>query len=178
MAITASFTVSQTVGLPSNINLLDTSSGSDISAVARRIYITNDAGAYLVPTGTTTNYVLFPLASGASISINVLTKDMALSITLQYVDINGNVVATTAAILEGFTLYNESFYYTLTQAQAQQNQPPPNIIQDSNYYGNKMILRVEIDSGNQAISLASDITTAQGCYDRATYMRLNEGNYF
>jgi len=52
------------------------------------------------------------------------------------------------------------------------------VIQDSTYYNNKLILRVNIDDGNQAISLADDITTAQAAYDRATYMVLNQSDYF
>jgi hypothetical protein len=41
-----------------------------------------------------------------------------------------------------------------------------------------MKLRVEIDSGDQALSLANDITGAQYAYDRATELRVNQNNYF
>lgn len=178
MAITVSFTASQVVGSPENIVITDASTGTDVSAVNRRIYVTNAAGTYLVPSGTTTDYELFPLADGATKTLSdILSQDTAANITLSYVDVSGNVVAT-GTILQGFTLYNETFYYSLTQAQAQQNQPPPNIIQDSNYYGNKMILRVEIDSGNLALEYGSDITTAQGAYDRASYMVSKQSDYF
>lgn len=178
MPITVSFAATQVVGSPQNIVITDSSAGTDITAVNRRLYFTNAAGSYVVPSGTTTDYVLFPLSEGATKTVSdILPNDMALNITLSYVNVSGAVVATET-ILTGFTLYNETFYYSLTQAQAQQNQPPPNIIQDSNYYSNKMILRVEIDSGNQALELGSDITTAQGCYDRASYMVANQNNYF
>lgn len=176
--ITVSFSATQVVGSPENIVITDSSTGSDVTAVNRRLYFTDSSGAYVVPSGTNTDYVLFPLSEGASKTVsNILLKDMALNVTLSYVDVNGAVVATDT-ILQGFTLYNESFYYTLTQAQAQQNQPPPNIIQDSNYYLNKLILRTEIDSGNQALELGGDITTAQGAYDRASYMVSKQSDYF
>lgn len=179
MAITVAFSVSQTVGAPQAINIVDSSSGSDVTAVSRRIYITNAAGAYITagPTVSTTSaYTTWPLASGASLTINALSEDSAYNITLEYVDINGSPVATETA-LEGFTLYNESFYYSLTQAQASQSSPPP-IIQDTNYFSNKMQLRVLIDSGNQALSLGSDIQSAQNCYNMATAMVAKQNDLF
>jgi hypothetical protein len=181
MAITVSFTVSQVIGSPENIVLVDSSTGTDVTAVNRRIYVTNAAGAYLTEnsgSSTTSAYTEFPLADGATITLEgILTTDMAVNVTLTYVNVSGGSVATDTS-LEGFTMYNETFYYSLTQAQASQSQPPPMLIQDSNYYTNKMILRVEIDSGNQAILYGDDITTAQGCYDRASYMVLNQNLFF
>ncbi len=102
---------------------------------------------------------------------------MALYVTLTYNNVSGGVVATVTN-LRGFTLYNRSFYYTLTQAQAMQNQPPPMIMQDSNYYMNKGILITEIESGDNAIEYGSDITSAQAAYDRATYMVAKQNTYF
>lgn len=179
MAITASFSTSQVVGSPQNIVLTDTSTGSDVTATTRRIYIVNAAGEYITESGTTeaVAYTEFPLADGNSITLDVLDFDSALYITLTYNTVAGAVVATVTN-LRGFTLYNESFYYSLTQAQAMQNQPPPMIMQDNEYYTNKGIFRTEIDAGNNAIEYGSDITSAQAAYDRATYMRDNQNIYF
>lgn len=179
MAITANFTTSQVIGAPQNIVINDTSTGSDVSATSRRIYIRNAQGEYVTESGVTSAvaYTEWPLADGNSITLDILTADAALNITLIYVDVSGGTVATETK-LQGFTLYNESFYYTLSQDQALQSQPPPMIIQDSNYYSNKLILRTQIDSGNNAIEFGADILTAQNCYDLATYMVQNEGDYF
>lgn len=179
MPLTPNFSSSQTTGEPSIVVLTDTSSGSDINIVNRRVYLVNSEGDYVVPTGTTTDYVVWPIVSGTgdTIDIDCLTEDAALDITVNWVDISG-VTVETKTTLCGFTLTNETFYYSLTQAQASQSQPPPMIIQDSNYYTNKMILRVQIDSGNNAITLGNDITTAQNCYDLATYMTNNQDLYF
>lgn len=179
MAITAIFTTSQVVGAPQNIVLVDSSVGTDVTAVSRRIYIVNSEGQYITEDGVTdaVAYTSWPIADGLTITLDVLTEDSALYITLTYNNVGGGVVATVTN-LRGFTLYNETFYYSLTQAQAMQNQPPPMIMQDSNYYSNKGILRTEIDSGNNAISYGSDITSAQAAYSRATYMVLNQNNYF
>lgn len=181
MAITASFNTSQVIGSPQNIVVTDTSVGTDVTATERRIYVVNAANQYLTENNTissTPAYTLFPIADGASITLeDIISQDSALYITLTYNNVSGGVVATVTN-LEGFTLYNESFYYTLTQDQAQQNQPPPMIMQDSNYYMNKGILRTEIDAGNNAIEYGADITSAQACYDRASYMVANENLYF
>ena len=181
MAITVSFTTEQTIGEPQNITINDTSTGTDGTAVSRRIYLVDNLGNYITENGSSTSvaYTTWPLAQGSSITLDVLEQDMALNITLCYVT-SGGAVANGATDTElcGFTLYNETFYYSLTQAQASQNSPPPTILQDSNYYMNKTILRTNIDAGNQAISLGDDITSAQSCYDLATYMTNNQADFF
>lgn len=181
MPITASFNTTQEIGLPQNIVLNDTSTGSDVTATTRRVYVKNAANQYLTEDYTvsdTAAYTEFPLADGSQIILqNILSVDSALYITLTYNASDGSVVATVT-MLKGFTLYNESFYYTLTQSQAMQNQPPPMIMQDSNYYTNKGILRTEIDAGNNAIAYGSDIQSAQECYDRASYMVANQNEFF
>jgi hypothetical protein len=178
MAITVSFTTTQVVGAPQNIVITDTSTGSDVTAVTRRIYLQTATDTYLVPDGNPSDtYILWPIADGSVITLDVLDADAALDVTLMYVNVSGTSVAEDT-LLRGFTLYNETFYYSLTQAQALQNQPPPMIIQDSNYYSNKMILRTEIDSGNQAIAYGADIVSAQNCYSRATYMVENQNLFF
>jgi len=181
MAYTVAFSTSQVAGAPSEIVITDASTGSDGTVSTRYIYLVNSAGKYIDEDGEhdTATFIEWPLAAGASKTLDVLTTDMALNVTLSYVTSLGAVAnGATLTTLCGFTLYNETFYYSLTQAQASQNQPPPMIIQDSNYYMNKLILRTNIDSGNQAISLGGDITSAQNCYDLATYMVTNQGDYF
>jgi hypothetical protein len=179
MPYIVAFSTSQVQGAPNAIVLTDSSTGSDGTVASRRIYLQDDIGNYLVPSGSL-SYIDWPLVQGNAITLSVLNnRDMALFITLNYVTNTGAIAnGATLTQLQGFTLYNEDFYYSLTQDQALQNQPPPVIIQDSRYYTSKMILRVEIDSGNQAIIFANDIMSAQECYDRATYIRLNKNDYF
>lgn len=165
---TPNFTTSQSSGLPNIIVANDSSTGSDVNISQRRIFLLKSDGTYLVPTGTTTNYVQWALAN-SSINLDVLKKDMGLTITVQWLNVN-NVVLYTSTISFGFTAYNETFYYGLTQGEV----PivTPNII-NTDYYQNKMLLRVFLDSGNQSISFAGDIYNAQNCYDNATYLVSN-----
>ncbi len=178
MALTQDFDTSQVIGSPSVIVLEDTSTGTDAAVTTRRIYITDSEGNYVVPSGTTTDYVVFPVVSliGDTIDIDCLDFDMAVSITVQWLNVSGTVLYSKTH-LKRFTLYNETFYYSLTQAQATTNQPF-NLIHDTAYYSHKLALRVEIDNGNNAVDLADDILTAQECYDRATLMVTNENQYF
>lgn len=163
---TATFSASQSYGLPSIVTVEDTSSGL-VSVASRIVFLTTGYNTLLVTGGTA-----WPLVD-TSISIDALDKDYALSITVQWLDSLGAVLYTQTQLLS-FTLWNEQFLYDLTQDQT----GLPSVIQDTNYYSNKMMMRVEVDSGNQALSLANDIAGAQGCYDRATFMRLNQNIFF
>lgn len=178
MAISANFSASQNSGLPSVINLTDTSTGSDTSITKRRVYLLQANGEYLVPSGTTTNYVEWNITNvntrePLSTQINVLQKDAALSITVQWLT-SSNVVVESKTTSFSFTAYSETFYYGLTQDQVSN----PSLVSDTNWYENKMILRVEIDSANQAVVFASDIFSAQAALDRASYIIQNSNFFF
>lgn len=175
MPFVPNFTTSQQAGLPSNVIITDASTGSDPLIVERRVYLVNYAGEYVVASGTLTDYTVWSTAQ-SSISIDCLTQDSALAITVDYVDAGG-VALYTKTILAGFTLFNETFYYSLTQGQAAVGNPSY-ILQDNQFFQNKSKLRVLIDSGNQSVTLGYDITSAQVCYDLATYMVTNQNNFF
>ena len=167
--LTPNFTATQNSGTPSYITLQDTSSGSDVSIVSRRIYMLQSDGTYLVPDGNSTDYVIWAIAS-STISLQVLTQDTALSITVDWVDVNGDVVETKTTAY-GFQAFGETFFYGLTK-----NEVPitnPNVALSTNYYQNKLLLRVYLDSAEQAISFASDIYAAQVAYDSETFLIAN-----
>lgn len=171
MALSPNFTASQNYGTPSVITLTDTSTGSDVTIAKRRVYMLQANGTYLVPAGTTTDYVDWTL-SDVSISLDVLAQDSALSITVQWLT-SGNVVVQSKTTSFAFTAYNETFYYGLTESQVANS----NLTASQDWYGWKMTLRVELDSATQAISFASDIYSAQSALNRATYISTNS-NYF
>lgn len=175
MPLVPNFSTSQTAGSPSVINIQDTSTGSDGAVTQRRVYLVDWQGNYVVPSGTTTSYVQWPLAQ-TSISIDCLSEDMALSITVEWLNVS-NVALYNKTEMVGFTLYNESFYYSLTQAQAAAS-TPTTILQDTTFLKNKSNLRLFIDSGDQAVTLASDIVSAQQCYNLASNLTNNQDFYF
>jgi len=178
MAISPSFTMSQNSGTPNIISATDTSTGVDTSITSRRIYLLQSDGTYLVPAGTTTNYSVWAITNTTtreplSISLNVLTQDTALSITVQWLNAS-NVVVATVTNSYAFTAYNETFYYGLTESQVAN----ANLTASTNWYQNKMTLRVELDSATQAIVYASDIFSAQAALNRATYISTNQSFFF
>jgi hypothetical protein len=172
MPFVPNFTASQYSGTPSIITLTDTSTGSDVTIVSRRVYLLQANGTFLVPTGNTTDYILWDLVD-PSISIDVLSQDSALSITVQWMNA-GNTVVTSKTISFAFTAYNETFYYGLTESQVANS----NLTASTNWYQTKLILRVEIDSADQAITFASDIYSAQAALNRATFISTNQSYFF
>jgi len=170
--LTVSFTSAQPVGEPSVVTITDTSTGSDAAVTQRRVYLAKDDGTFLVPEGTSTEYIQWPYAD-SSIDIDALDKDYALLITVQWLNVS-NVVLYDLSDNVGFTSYNEDFDYQLTQMLSGN----PILINDANFYQSKSDLRTDIDSGDKAILRASDIYGAQQCYDRATNARLLSQYYF
>jgi hypothetical protein len=178
MAIVPNFATSQTIGLPGTINFQDTSTGTNTeSIVNRRVYMRTSANEYLVTEGNTSNYENWGITSAGTldpltISFDVLNKDYALYIRVEWWTLTE--VVHSVEYLQGFTLYNESFDYQLTQMLSGN----PLLINDNNFYPNKSKLRVNIDSGNQAIFNGADIFAAQQCFDRATNLRLNSPYFY
>jgi hypothetical protein len=172
MPISPNFTASQNSGTPNIITLTDTSTGSDGSISKRRVYLLQSDGTYLVPAGTSTSFIEWALID-TSISLNVLTQDSALSITVQWLT-SVNVVVANKTTSFAFTAYNETFYYGLTESQVAN----ANLTASTNWYQTKMILRVELDSAYQAISFASDIFSAQSALNRATFISTNSSFFF
>jgi len=82
MPLVPNFSTSQSAGSPSVITITDTSTGSDVAVTQRRVYLLDWQGNYVVPSGTTTNYIQWPIAQ-ATINIDCLTQDMALEVTVE-----------------------------------------------------------------------------------------------
>lgn len=164
--------MSQSFGTPSVVTATDTSTGSDAAIASRKITLTTYNGTTLVPAGTTTTFVAWPLLTNP-LSIDALDKDYALSIRVDWLDAGGTVLYTKTQLYQ-FSMYNEEFYYSLTSRQSS----VPSIIMDNVYYMNKLKLRVNLDSAQQAVFYGEDISSAQYCLDAATELRLNQNKYF
>lgn len=92
------FTVYQPIGNPSAIIFTDISTGSDPNIIERHIYLQKADGTFLVPEGTTTDYIVWPLASATYQVTDILDKDRGLNITVEWDD--GDV---------GFVLINDTY---------------------------------------------------------------------
>lgn len=172
MALTPNFSVTQTPGSPSIVSIADDSTGSYGAVTQRRVYLAKYDGTFLVPEGTGTEYVEWALAD-TSIDIDALDKDYSLVLTTQWLDVSNNILYAKSS-LYGLTGYGEDFDYSMTQMLAVN----PNNVNDSDFFVNKLLLRNYLDSGDNAISRASDQYAAQLCYDQATTLRTGSPYYF
>jgi hypothetical protein len=84
MAFNGNFSVTPNTADISKFTLTDTSTGSDAGLTGRRIYLYKTDGTTIVPAGTSTEYILWPLVAtiGDTIEIDVLDKDYAISIVV------------------------------------------------------------------------------------------------
>jgi hypothetical protein len=176
MPFLQNFTVAQTPANPAFIIITDTSTPPNDYATydidIRRITITDSLGNFLVPAGTTTNYIEWSLEDNP-ISLEVLTQDTAVNIKVQWLDefdvelyeLNNNYC---------FTEFNKQFLYYLIQLQSMTY----SIIQDNNYWGNVGILWTNIIGAINCVEVANDIFASQACLNRATFMAQNQANFF
>jgi hypothetical protein len=165
MALTPNFTATQLLGQPDIIVLTDTSTGSDVAVTSRRVYLRDAYNDTIVPAGTLTAYVAWAIGD-PSINIDVLTKDMALYVKVEWLNVS-NAVLYEKEVLYGFKGFNEDFAFALTGYLANNYKRTA----DSGFLDNLFLLRTYIDSGNQAIELGGDIAKAQTLYDQATAIR-------
>jgi|SRR5690348_12749664 len=174
MALTPNFSAAQTIGLPSVISLTDTSTGSDGSIASRKVYMTTYSGQYLTSNGLSDSsaYTTW-VYSASTIAIDCLLQDMALLIRVDWVD-SGGTVLYTKTILEVFTLYGVTESFNLSQGVYSDG----SLLQDQNYWMNRMILRCNIEDGQDAVTLMGNIAISQGALDREKFMIDNESKFF
>ena len=172
MALSENFTASVSFATQNLLHLVDTSTGTDSLVVSRRVYLTKADGTYLVPQGTSTDYITWSY-SVSFIDINVLDRDYALDITVEWLNSAGVALYTKVYAFD-FTTYSNFFHYYLTQTQASK----PNLINDNNFWYNKLKLLVNIKDADNAIAYGSDIGNAQAALDRAYYLMTNQNVFY
>jgi len=172
MALTPSIAVSQSAATPNEVTITDDSTGSDAAITQRRVYVQDAEGNYLVESGTTTDYEQWAY-SDSSITLDILTEDECVNITVQWLNVS-NVVLYTYENQYALSEYNKQFMVSLVAAQGL----TPGIVQDTNYSGNIAIFWTNIVAGINQVEFAADIAGGQNCFNRATNMRLNQDLYF
>lgn len=171
MPLSPNFNTSQSYSDGSAITFTDISTGSDVTLTSRRISLLTANGTYLVPQGNNDDqWIVWALADTTTTIEKVLDKDYGLLVIVQW--LASETVQYEKSIVIGFTIFNENFDFTLSQMLSG-NSP---LMNDNDFFGKKSLLRTYIDSGNEAIEVASDYLTAQICYDEATKIR-NKSQY-
>lgn len=165
--LTPNFTAQQSSTDYTVVTVNDTSTGSDVLVTQRRVYFTLANAAYLT-TSAANSAGYFPWAYAAtSLTVNdLLDKDYALNILVQWLNVS-NTVLYSKTIIYGFDSYEEAFLAQLTCAQSSSN---PALINNQNYWLNKITLRTQVDDAAQAIEQGNNILAAQAAYNRGTYI--------
>lgn len=172
MSFTPNFSTSQPSGTLTSLTITDTSTGSDPALTGRLIYIRKYDGNYLVPTGYTTTFIYWPIASSSLTITDILDKDYCVDITVYWY--TGSTQTYSKTILTLFTGYADLLLRQLTQALA------GNLIMSkaANFWNNKNKLRVLLDDAAQAVSLLNDQTIGQFCLDEAKKLVDNVSTFF
>lgn len=164
MAFVPDFSSSQAEGSLTVGTLTDTSTGYSGSGITGRIvYFRKYDGNYLVPSGYTVTYILWPYVAGTgdTLSFNMLDKDYCLDIQVVY--LSGSTISTSKKILTLFTGYGNFQLRRLTSALSGNK----TTITAKNFWYNKIKLRTILDDADQAVAEINDQTIAQFCLDEA-----------
>lgn len=173
MPFSPAFSVGQALSNPGAVTLTDDSSGSDVLITQRRVYFTDEAGNYIVPSGTSTDYVAWPLATNPITISSLLQVDTSVNILVQWLNVSNVVLYDDD---DDFCLraFNKQQFVYLIQQQALS----PGIVQDSNYFSNLCQYWINIQGANTMVEDAADLSGSQNCLNRATEMLQNESKYF
>jgi hypothetical protein len=173
MALSPAFIIAPGTDV-SGYTLTDTSTGSDGAIASRRIYNQTSIGTYIVPTGTITDYIPFPLSDGSSISVTeMLTVDYALSITVQWLDASNNVLYTLTQSF-CFVGNDEQFMYGIVQGVSANN----SILQNRNFILNCFRLAMFTTYAQKAVETGNDIYSSQILLSSAQGMINKSSAYF
>lgn len=164
MPLIENFTATQYVATPNLLVLDDTSTGSDAGITVRYVYLQKSDGSYLVEEGTTTDYEVWTLASGNTISLNVLDKDYALNITVEWR--SNSAVLYSKMITYCFSTYAKIYNVKLSKAQVSS----PSLLDRDNWFATKSNLNTFIYAADDAIALGAGISIAQLSLNKAKYI--------
>jgi hypothetical protein len=175
MAFAGNFTsVQQAPNSNSNLLFTDTSVGTDTNITDRQIRPYDATGTLVLPAGNTLGYIDWPIPLATPLTVNLLPKDMALVITVNWISsapIGGSTYVAT--ILYGFTGYSDAFMYQLIENLSAN----PALRNDANwsYYYSRG--QDDIDSVLRAITNNS-ILNAQENLDDMKYIIDNNAKFF
>ncbi len=129
----------------------------------RRIWLKTTDNRYLVPVGTTTDYVDFPYSGGDSITIDCMSRDYAVELTFECISTDpqsGSVYEVS--LICGFESFNANGEYGVESALTAR----PSVTQNKNYW--LSLGQVQLDIYNQQQK------SAQWAMNRAAYLLSNQ----
>lgn len=176
MAFNGNFGVVQNSDLAS-LTFTDTSTGSDTNLTARRIYPRNSAGVLVLPSGNTSGYIDWPLPLGTALTVDLLSKDLALNIQVIWISSSPLAPPSTYDItnLNVFTKYTKTFIYNRSQDLAAQE----SLRNDSQWFNSYSQLQSNVDTAELCGTTdILDIQAAQTALDQAFYLMSHQNLFF
>lgn len=161
--LTPNFSSDQSSSDPSVITFLDISLGTDSTITDRQIQVVLADGTYLVPDGTSTNYIDWPYGQ-TSIVVDLLKRSTAAFVTVSW--LAGSTVTYTKVLPMEWDFADILFLFGLLSFQTSN----PTIISDANYYSNVFIMISNVWMSETAISDMDDVFSSQSSLDKNFYM--------
>lgn len=173
MAFVQNFTSSESIGIPSQITLVDTSTGTDLTLTNRQITLRLANGNYLGTLGESTSPVQinWPIAD-SSITLDILPNSLTPIVTVDWMA--GSSVAYTKSVLTCFDLFD--YVFGLNQLSNQTSSPQ--ILADTNYFSNFLKLIVNIFNAENAVLKGDDQYSSQGSLNLNLFLIQNENDFF
>ena len=172
MPFTGTFTIAAAAGF-NVFTLTDTSDYTDEpknTFSGRRVTLYTTDLSTLVPSDIITTYINFPYAGGDTITIDVMSRDYALNVVVDWISTapqEGSVYQ--ADLICGFESYNVNYEYGVIQALTAR----PSIQQDVNYWVNLGKVQNEIENSTQAVYYQEQVY-AQAAMNRAANILSNQ----
>lgn len=168
-----SFSSSESLGLPEQVTLTDTSTSPDPGLTSRRVYFKLANGNWLTTSGESTTIAFETWDIGdVSLTLNILTKSTTVNITVDWM--TNSTITGTSTVLTCFDLFDYLFAYELIGDQTSS----PGTIQDTTYYSNFSQFIVNIFCAEIAVSTGNDLYSSQEALNRNYQMIQNENFYF
>lgn len=170
---TASFSVTESLAIPNQITLTDTSVGDDAGLTSRRIYLTLANGNWLTEDGEseTEAYTEWPIAD-SSITLDILEQSTAANITV------GWYTGSTRTYVAQDEFCFNLFDYIAGLQILQGNTSSPDQVQDNGYYMNMIQFIVNLFNEEMAIEYGGDVYSSQSAMNRNALMINNMSFYF
>lgn len=175
MPFAGSFTITPVATDPTSFVITDTSTGSDTNLTDRQIFLYQSNGVLLLPAGSTTNYIDWPISAGSSLTITgLLTVDYSLNILVNWISsapIGGSTYTFT--LLYTFTGNTTLFINGLIQEIAAN----PQLENSYNFMGNLAKMYVFVQNALNATTYMQQFS-AQGALNQAQNLILNASILF
>ena len=170
---TYQFTATESIGVPENITITDTSVSPDGGLTEKRVYLRLANGNYLTSDGEseTPTYTVWPIGD-VSITISCLTQSTAIDVTVTWM--TGSTITGEASESVAFDEFDYLFAYDLIGSETSD----PSIVQDSNYYSNFIQFIVNLFNAENAVTTGADIWSSQQQLNKNYIMEQNQTKFF